>query len=106
MPLELVGIEIARAQRAAGIAPGLVGELFRGRVAALATRRHRPGAQARAELDHRDEAVAAGAVIVLRVWICVCAERGEAAPLRRGEGHRDAWAGVVEMGGDRIVVLL
>ena len=62
---ELVGVEIDRAQIAGGVALRLIGEMRRARVAAFAARGDRDRADARAEFDHRDEAVAAGAVLAL-----------------------------------------
>ena len=58
--------------------------------------RHGPGRHNVAELHHRHEAVAAGAVPLLGSGIGARAERGERSPPRRREAHRDAGAGVVE----------
>src|SRR5882757_8075048 len=100
MPLEVVRVEPDRAQLAAGIKIGLVVEVRRGGVAAFAAGGDCPGVELRAELDDRDEAVAAGAVIFPGVRPGLGPERGERTPLRRGEGHRGARLAVVEMGVD------
>src|SRR5205085_9256368 len=55
-------VEIDRPQIPRCIALGLVVEMGRVRMAALAAGGDRPGAQPRAEFDDGDEAVAAGAV--------------------------------------------
>ena len=65
--LQLGGIEIHFAQIAGAVALGLIVEVRRAGIAALAAGRHGPGADAVAELDHGDEAVAAGPVDLLRV---------------------------------------
>src|SRR3954462_10592460 len=54
------------------------------------------GADARAELDHRDEAVAARPVPALRTRIRPRAERGQGAPAGGGEADRNARAGIAE----------
>src|SRR5688572_29185540 len=64
---ELVAMEIHVTQRPARIARGLVVEVGRIGVAALAAGRDRFRAYALAELDGGDEAVAARAVVLLRV---------------------------------------
>src|SRR3546814_11417262 len=56
----------------------------------------RTGAHFRAELDHRDKAVAAAAVIAFGAGPAVRAERGQRTPARGDERHRDARPGVVE----------
>src|ERR1700729_411068 len=82
MPLELLGPEIDGAQVAGRVAFGLVVEMWRIRMAALATGSDRARTNLVAELDHRDEAVAAGTVVALRSRPTVRAERGERAPAR------------------------
>src|SRR5262245_56090640 len=94
---ELRGIEVDFAQVAGRVALGLVVEVLRRGVAALAAGRDRAGAHAvRAELDDGDEAVAAGAVHPLRPRIGPRAERRERSPGRRREADRDARLAVVE----------
>src|SRR4051794_15205277 len=73
-------------------------------MAAFAAGGDRPGADARAELDDRDEAVAAGPVPATRAGIGTRGEGGERAPARIAERHRDARGIVVEaLIGDRVV---
>src|ERR1051325_5709555 len=76
------------------------------RMAAFAAGGDRPGAQPRAELDHRNEAVAVGSVPAPGARISVGAERGERTPARGGEGDRDARTRVGEGLHDRSVVAL
>src|SRR4029077_11682954 len=75
-------VEVDLTQIAAGVARRLIVEVRRLRIAALAAGGHRPRAQAVAELDDGDEAVAAGAVHLLRPLVGARAERGERAPAR------------------------
>ena len=65
-------------------------------MAAFAAGRHGLGAHLVAELDHRDEAVSAGAVPLLRARIGARAEGGQRAPLRGGEADGNARPGIVE----------
>src|SRR6185312_166438 len=97
MALELFRPEVHGAQVAGGVALGLVVEVGRVGVAAFAAGGDRAGMHFRAELDCRDEAVAAGAVIALRARPAMRAERSQRAPARGGERHRDAWLAVVEL---------
>src|ERR1019366_1193415 len=60
MSLELIAVEVDLAQLSGAVALGLIVEVRGSRMAALAAGRHGPGAHAFAELDHGDEAVAAG----------------------------------------------
>src|SRR6185437_13947727 len=60
----------------------------------------------RAELHHSHEAVAAGTVVLLRAGPAVCAERGQRAPARGDERHRDAGLRIVEVRLDRVVQAL
>ena len=69
VPFELRAVEVDLAQVAGRVALGLVVEVRRRGIAALAAGRDGPGAHLVAELDHRDEAVAAGAVPLLRARI-------------------------------------
>src|ERR1039457_6857049 len=83
--LELLAVEVDLAQLAAAVAFGLIVEVRGTRMAALAAGRHGPGAHAFAELDHGDEAVAAGAVPLLGARIGARGKRGQRSPLRGGE---------------------
>ena len=94
--LELSRIEVHVAQIAGAVALGLIVEMRRRRIAALAAGGDRLRPHPVAELDDRDEAVAAGAVHLLRARVGARAERGERAPARRGEADRDARRRVVE----------
>src|SRR5690349_4770859 len=82
---------------------GFIVEVRRGERAALAAGGDRLRAYAVAELDHGDEAVTARAVPLLGVGIGAGSERGERAPRAGRERHRNAGAGVVEMGRDVVV---
>src|SRR5687768_10392809 len=93
---ELVGMEIDLAQVARRVAPGLVVEMGRAGMAALAAGRDRQSPDTRSELDDRDEAVAAGAVPALRARPGARAERSERPPPARSERNRDARPGVGE----------
>src|SRR3989338_8817255 len=57
---------------------------------------HGPCLHAVAELNHRREAVPAGAVPFPCPLVGTRTERSEEAPARPREGHRDAWPGVIE----------
>src|SRR5439155_5119209 len=82
---ELLRVEVHLAQVAARVAGRLVVEVRRVGVAALAARGDRHRVYLVAELDDRDEAVAAGAVHPLGARVGPRAERRERAPLRAGE---------------------
>src|SRR5262245_13194288 len=94
--LHISAVEPDVAQVAARVALRLVAEVLRLRIAALASGSHCPGAHAIAELDHRHEAVAGGAVHLLRAAVGTRAERGQRAPAGRRERNRDARLAVVE----------
>src|SRR6476660_6272266 len=97
VPLELGTIEVHVPQIAGAVAPGLIVEMRRFGIAALAACRDGLGLHAISpEFDHRDEAVAAGAVHLLGAFVRARAERRQRAPPRRGEADRDARPGVVE----------
>src|SRR5690348_11190536 len=96
MALELTRPEVHLAQVAGGVALGLVVEVRRCRMPALAAGGDRPGADLGTELHDRDETVAAGAVVAPGARPAVGTERGQRAPARGGEGHRDARLAVVE----------
>src|SRR4051812_33639606 len=97
MARQLLSVEINRAEVAAGVALGLVVEMAVAGMAAFAAGGDRPGADAGAEFDHGDEAVAAGPVPAPGAGIGARGEGGERAPAGGGEGDRDAWAVVVEV---------
>src|SRR5206468_510540 len=61
MPLQLVAVEVHFAQVAGAVPAGLIVEVRRSRVAALAARGNCPRAHLRTEFDHCHEAVTAGA---------------------------------------------
>src|SRR2546428_168190 len=96
MPMELRRGEVHLAQVACAVSQALVVEVLRPGVAALATRRHRKGPHAVAELDDSDEAVAARPVVPLGPLVTARPEGGERAPPRRCEAHRDARPSVGE----------
>src|SRR4051794_17434459 len=96
VPPQLAGVEVHVAQLSLGVPHGLVVEVLRLRMAALAAGADGLRPNAVAELHHGDEAVAARAVKLLRAGPGPRAERGERAPARRGEGDGDARLGVVE----------
>src|SRR5262245_37406959 len=97
MRVDVLAVEVDLAQIAGRIARRLIAEVLRLRIAALAARADRPRTDAIAELDDGDEAVAAGAVHFLGAGIGARAERRERSPARRGEAHRHARCGVVEV---------
>src|ERR1035437_5709201 len=94
--LERLAVEVDLAQFAGAVTFGLIVEVRGSRMAALAAGRHGPGAHAFAELDHGDEAVAAGAIPLFGARVGARRERGERSPLRGGEAHRNAGSRVVE----------
>jgi hypothetical protein len=97
VPAQLVRVEIDLAQIAGRVALGLVVEVRRARVAALAAGADGAGADAGAELDGSDEAVAAQAVIALGPVLPARAERGERAPGAGGEA--DGMLGAASLNG-------
>src|SRR5687768_10185905 len=94
-------MEIDLAQVAARIALGLVVEVGRARISALASCRDRPRPYPIAELDDGDKAVAAGPVPAARAGIGSRAERGERSPAGRDERNRQARRRVRERLDDR-----
>src|SRR5690606_13782547 len=96
MPRQLFRPEVHRPQVAGAVALGFVIEMRGFGMAAGAAGGDRAGAYLVAELDRGDEAVAAGAVVAFGAGPAMRAERGQRAPARRGERHRDARRGVVE----------
>src|SRR5450759_1806987 len=93
---ELRAVEVDLAQFARAVPLGLIVEVRGCRMAALSACRHGPGPHAVAELDHGDEAVAAGAIPLLRARVGACRERGQRSPLRGREADGDAGSRVVE----------
>src|ERR1035441_2629347 len=85
MSLELIAVKVDLPQFARAIPLRLIVEVRRRRVPALAAGRYRLGAHAVAELHHRHEAVAAGAIPLLRPRVRARSERGQRSKLRRGE---------------------
>src|SRR5262245_29663153 len=106
MALEVVGVEVDAPEVAAGVALGLVLEVWRVGIPAVASLSYRPGAQLRPELHGRHEGVAAGGVEALRSRPATPGVRGERAPSTGGERHRGARLGVVERLDDRAVIAL
>src|SRR5690606_28313423 len=96
VPRQVFSPEIHRPQVAGAVALGLVVEMRRVGMAAGAAGGDRAGAHLVAKFDRGDEAVAAGAVVAFGAGPAMRAERGQRAPARRGERHRDARRGVVE----------
>src|SRR5215468_4053261 len=86
--LHVSAVEPDVAQVAARVALCLVAEVLRFRITALASSGHGPGAHAIAELDDRHEAVAGGAVHLLRAAVGTRAERGQRSPAGGGERNR------------------
>src|SRR5438445_5315032 len=93
---QLGAIEVHLAQMTRGVARGLVVEMRRPGMTALAARRDRDGPHAVTELDDRDEAVATGSVPALGPGVGARAEGGERTPAGGGKRHRHARARVVE----------
>src|SRR6476661_8649216 len=89
-------IEVDLAQISLAVAKRLIVEVLRRRVATLAARRDRARVHAVAEIDDRDEAVAARTVHLLRRLLLPGAEGSERPPSRRRESHGDARRGIVE----------
>src|SRR5213082_2493450 len=96
VPLELRAVEVDLPQVAGAVPPGLIVEMRRFRMAALAPGCDCLGAHGLAELDHGDEAIATRAVPHLRARVGTCSERGQRSPLRGGEAHGNAGARVAE----------
>src|ERR1035438_3464587 len=94
--LELVAVKVNLPQISRGVALGLIVEMRRGDAAAFAAGGHGFGAYLVAELHHRDEAVATGAVPLLRSRIDARSERRQRSPGRRREADRNARAAIVE----------
>src|ERR1700751_1826348 len=94
--LEVGTVEVDVAQITGAVAFGLVVEVRRCGVAALAAGGDGLGAHFFSELDYGDEAVAAGAVPLLGAGVGTGSEGGERTPERRGEGDGDAGSGGVE----------
>src|SRR5713226_7052999 len=96
MAVELGAIEVHVAQITRAVAPGLIVEVRRRGIAALAAGADGLRLHPIAELDDRHEAVAAAAVHLFRARIRARAERGERSPPRRREADRYAGRRVAE----------
>jgi hypothetical protein len=95
-PLDVFAVVRDLLELALDVALRLVVEVRRRGVAALSASEQAHGAYTRAELDHGDEAVAAGAEDALGRLLGARAEGGERAPVSGGHGHRQAGPLVVE----------
>src|SRR3954451_18322247 len=93
--LDVVAIEPDVTEIAGRVALGLIAEVLRIRIAALPARGDRPRADAVAELDNGDEAVAAGAVHLLGP-VGPGAKGRQRAPPGRGEADWNAPLAIVE----------
>src|SRR6185437_5255729 len=96
VPLQLRRIEVDRAQVAGGVALGLILEVRRVGIAALAASGHRARGDGGAEINASHEAVAAAAVDALGARILARRERGQRAPDGGGEFDRRAGQAVIE----------
>src|ERR1035437_5019849 len=96
MSLELIAVKVDLAQFARAVPRGLVVEVRRLRIAALPSGRHGPRPHAVAELHHGDEAIAAGAIPLLRARVRARRERGQRSPLRGREANGNARSRIVE----------
>src|ERR1017187_6691859 len=94
--LELLAIEVDLAQFTCAVTFGLIVEVRGRRIAALAAGRHGHGADALAELDHGDEAVAARAKPLLGARVGARGERRQRSPMRGGEADGNAGPRVVK----------
>ena len=74
--LQLVAVEVDFAQVAGAVSLHFILEVWRCWMAALSARRHRPGAHLIPKLHHRNKAVAAGSVPLLRPGLAACFLRG------------------------------
>src|SRR5262249_52541367 len=88
--MELRAVEIHIPQIARAVTFRLIIEVGRRRIAALSAGGHGFGSHSLAELDDGDKAVAAGPVNLLRPLVQARAERGQPAPHRPSQAHRDA----------------
>ena len=80
--IDLRTIEVNFPQVARAVPFRLIVEVWRFRIAALATRRHGHRAHSFAEFDHGNEAVSAGAIPLFRPWVRARSERSESPPNR------------------------
>src|SRR5262252_8456395 len=96
VPLQLRRVEVDLSQIARGVTFRLVIEVWRLRVAAFAAGRHGSRVHRRAELDNRDEAVAADTVDLLAALARPSGERRQRSQRGGREVHRDARLRVVE----------
>src|SRR5204863_6964258 len=74
VPFQLRAVEVHVPQIARAVSRGLIVEVGRLGIAALAAGRYGPGLHAVAELDHRHEAVSAGAVHLFGPFVGARAE--------------------------------
>src|SRR5260370_7319778 len=96
MVFQFLTVEVDLTQVPGAIPLGLIIEVQRIRVTALASRGHRSCTHLVSELHHGDKAVAAGPVPALGSGILPRRERGQRSPLRISEGDRNARAGIAE----------
>src|ERR1035437_6792867 len=96
MSLELIPIKVDLPQFARAIPLRLIVKVRRPSVPALPAGRYRLGPHAVAELHHRHEAVAAGAIPLLRPRVRARSERRQRSKLRRGEADGNAGPRIVE----------
>src|ERR1700692_3509933 len=94
--LEVRGVEVHVAEIAGAVPFGLIVEVRRRRVAALATGGDGLCAHFFSELDYGDEAVATGAVPLLCAWIRAYSEGGKRTPQGRGEADGNTRSGAVD----------
>src|SRR5438445_13668181 len=93
---QLGAIEVHLAQITRGVARGIVVEMRRPGMTALAARRDRDGPHSVTELDDRAEAVATGSVPALGRVVGSRAERGVPALAGARKRHRTSGAQIVE----------
>src|SRR5271168_3171589 len=96
MPLQLLGIEVNLAQTPTCIPRGLIVEVRRLWIAALAASSHRPRPDLIPKLHHRNKAVPAGAIPLLGSGVLPRAKRSQRSPQRRNKRNRNARACVVK----------
>src|SRR4029077_12549129 len=94
--LQLRTIEVDLAQFARAVSFGLIVEMRRCRMAALAAGRHGPGANFVAKLDYCNKAVPACAIPFFCSRVSTRSKRRQRAPHGRSESHRNARSCVAE----------
>src|SRR5690349_496819 len=90
VPLQLLAIKIDLAQISCAVPRGLVIEMRRCRMTALAPGRYGPRVNFGAKFDYRSEAVPQRAIPFFRSRIRARPKRSQRAPHRRSEAHRYA----------------